>query len=116
MFAPNITTAIPKRRYQLGNYSIVILGEIESSDAQQYLFIMAAIREEENQPTMYVISQKTSEPDGSKTPCLRLVNELMDEILDCDPVWGELESFTDKALELAKGNLGLTDSSLHKLL
>ena len=47
MEAPKIQTAIPQRRYQLGEYSGVVLGEIESSDGVKYRYILALVREGE---------------------------------------------------------------------
>ena len=48
MEAPKIQTAIPQRRYQFGEYTGVVLGEIESSDAVKYQYILALVREGES--------------------------------------------------------------------
>ena len=60
MQAPNIQTAIPKQRYQLGPYQAVLLGEIESPDPVRYRFILALVREGETQPSVFITCEKNS--------------------------------------------------------
>ncbi len=47
MDAPKIQTAIPQRRYQFGEYTGVVLGDIESGDDVKYRYILALVREGE---------------------------------------------------------------------
>ena len=47
---PKIDTAIPQRRYQLGAYTVVVLGEIESSDGKDYRYVAAVVREGDPEP------------------------------------------------------------------
>jgi hypothetical protein len=56
MEAPKIQTAIPQRRYQFGEYTGVVLGEIESGDAVKYLYILA--QRGEGKPGFYVTAEK----------------------------------------------------------
>ena len=37
---PKIQRAIPKKRYQLGEFGVTVLGEIESPDIASYHYIM----------------------------------------------------------------------------
>ena len=39
----NIQTAIPKRRYRIGEFTAVVLGEVESEDRADYRYIMAVV-------------------------------------------------------------------------
>jgi hypothetical protein len=41
MSIPTITTAIPLRRYQYGEFVVTVLGDIESPDAVRYRYILA---------------------------------------------------------------------------
>lgn len=45
MDKPKITTAIPQRGYLLGEYGVMVLGEIESVDPPNYTFILAMVKE-----------------------------------------------------------------------
>ena len=40
---PTIATAIPKRRFQIGDYSASLLGEVESNDRRHYRYILALV-------------------------------------------------------------------------
>ncbi len=58
MERPKIQVAIPQRRYQLGSYQAVVLGEIESGDERRYQYILALVRQDETQPGFYVTAEK----------------------------------------------------------
>ena len=89
---PTIKTAIPKRRYQLGDHSASLLGEIESGDARHYRYILA-VRTGEREPVLYVCAALAERADGAYR--LRVVSELMTEVVDTNDRWGELDAFAE---------------------
>jgi hypothetical protein len=111
MHKPAITTAIPKRRYQIGHYTGVVLGDIESADNNQYLYIFAAIAEGNTDPDLYVIAEK-----NGKQADLRLESDTLSEVLDSSPDWKDLDRFAAKAIELSASLLGLSDQQPQRLM
>lgn len=111
MQAPNIQTAIPQRRYRLGEYHAVVLGEIESSDAVKYQYILALVREGESKPSFFVTAEKnprSRRQEGSHR--LRALTHNLDEDLGSSDRWSDLDSFATEALTVAAKILGLTDA------
>jgi hypothetical protein len=111
MQKPAITTAIPKRRYQIGQYTGVVLGDIESGDETHYLYIFAVIAEGQSDPDLYVIAQK-----NGKQADLRLESDTLSEVLDSSPAWKDLDQFAAKAIELSASLLGLSDQQPQRLM
>ena len=114
---PTIKTAIPKRRYQLGDHGASLLGEIESGDARHYRYILAFVRTGEREPVLYVCAEQTppaERADGAYR--LRVVSELMTEVVDTDDRWGELDAFAEQALKLGAQMLGLQQANIVKLM
>lgn len=114
---PNIRTAIPKRRYQLGDFTVTLLGEIESSDAANYHYILAFVPMGESEPTFYVSSEKVpprDRPDGAYR--LRVINSAMAEVMDQSDAWGDMDAFAEQGLELGQQALGLTGSEAMRLM
>lgn len=114
---PIIKTAIPKHRYQIGSHSASLLGEIESGDARSYRYILAFVPAGQTEPALYVCSEAappTERADGAYR--LRVVGELMSDIVDIDDRWGDLESFAEQALKLGAQMLGLGDTQTVRLM
>jgi hypothetical protein len=110
MQAPKIQTAIPQRRYQLGGYSGVVLGEIESGDDVKYRYILALVREGEAKPGFYVTAEKNPRRrahEGSHR--LRVITQGLDEEIESSDRWEDLDAFCEAALELAGKVLGLSN-------
>jgi len=118
MERPKIQTAIPQRRYQVGDYQAVVLGEIESGDAHRYQYILALVRTGESQPGLYVIAEKNPRKLAQEQGAfrLRVVTEGMDEDLGSADRWGEIETFAQEALTLAAQTLGLGDKPPQRLM
>ena len=55
---PGIRTAVPQRRYQLGGFTVVLLGDIDSADATEYRYIAAVVREGDPEPGLYVSAER----------------------------------------------------------
>jgi hypothetical protein len=114
---PNITTAIPKRRYQIGDYAASLLGEIESSDPRRYRYILAMVPAGDRTPTLYVTCEATPPKESSQGNYrLRLINEAMSEVMDTADGWGDLDAFAEQGLKLAAQALGLQREQVIRLL
>jgi len=114
---PVIRTAIPKRRYQLGAFSVSLLGEVESGDGIDYRYIMGFVAEGESRPSLYVCAERN--PPGERGEGgyrLRVVNEVLSEVLGSSDAWGDLDTFAEQALQLAGQALSLTDEEPYRLM
>lgn len=110
MNPPKIQTAIPRRRYQLGEYQCVVLGEIESLDEVKYQYILALVREGENRPSFYVTAEKNPRRrarEGSHQ--MRVITAGLDEEIGCSNAWDDLDAFCAEAFAVAAKVLGLGD-------
>lgn len=116
MQAPKIQTAIPQRRYQLGPYQAVLLGDIESGDGVRYRYILALVREGEAKPSLYVTAERNPRArshEGSHR--LRIISEALTDDLGSSDAWAELEAFAEEALRLAAQVLGLGEQTAQRL-
>ncbi len=114
---PKIQTAIPKQRYQFGEYSISVLGEIESPDPQTYQYIMAFVPEGKSQPVLYICSEKSLPKDRHEgSHRLRVINQAMSEIMSTGDQWRDLDTFSEEALKLGKQLLGLAGEQPARLM
>lgn len=109
MPAPRIQTAIPKRRYRVGPYEAVLLGDIESPDPVRYRFILALVRDGESKPSVYVTANKNPRSrahEGSHQ--LRLEREQTGEDLGSSDAFADADGFAEAALAAAARVLGLS--------
>jgi len=117
MDAPKIQTAIPKQRYRLGDYTAVVLGEIESGDGRRYEHILALVREGETKPSFYVTAEKNPRSrvqEGSH--CLCVISEHFTEELGSSDRWRDVDAFAGEALALAAKVLGLGEVVTTRLM
>ena len=105
MALPQITTALPKRRYQLGEFNLVVLGEIESPEPRKYQYLMGVIPEGGAKPELFV----TAERQKGGTYLMRVVAERAEQELEQSPNWNDLEYFCLDALLVVKKLLNLMD-------
>mgnify|MGYP003573249550 CR=1 FL=1 len=114
---PVIKTAIPKRRYQIGDYSASLLGEIESGDARAYRYILAFVAMGQREPSLFVCSETSppAEVDQGRYR-LRLINDAMSEVMDNSDRWGDLDAFSEQAVQLGVQALGLQREQVMRLL
>lgn len=117
MNRPQVTTALPKRRYQLGTFSAVVLGDIESPDPNAYHYILAVVQEGEQDPLLYVTCEALPEPadDGQRT-IVRVVAEEGEKALGPNDAWQDLEAFSDDAVAMVQKVMRLTDEIPARLL
>lgn len=114
MDKPNITTAIPQRRYQFGEYGVTVLGEIESADPPNYTFILAMVKEGESEPAVYVICDRRRR--GEYAYRMRLVMEGFNEPMGESDDWGDVDAFCEFALQVAAKALNLGNEAAHLLV
>ena len=113
---PTIQTAIPVKRYQYGEYGVTVLDEIESSDAAEYKYLMAFVKEGESSPVVFVSSEASSPEKRSEGRYqLRVINSTMDEVMSVDDVWSQLEGFCEQGLNIGSQLLGLDDDEPYPL-
>jgi len=114
---PKIQTAIPKKRFQLGEYGVTVLGEIESPDRQNYQFIMAFVPEGGDQPVLFVCSERSLPKDRDEgSHQIRVINSAMSEVMDINDQWRDLELFSTEGLKLGAQMLGLDDEQAFPLM
>ena len=112
---PAIRTAIPKRRYRLGEFTLTVLGDVESSDGIDYQYIMAVIQGQDPEPGMYITAERTDSPGGREL-LMRLVMRDGAEIIGSSDQWVSLEMFTGEAIDIVSRILGLSDETPYQLL
>lgn len=107
MNRPRITTAIPRRRYQIGEYVATVLGEIESPDPPNYRYILAVVKEGDAQPSLYVTAERRRR--GNFDYRVRLIMEGLDDTMAESDDFGELDTFCETALTVVRKALRLGD-------
>lgn len=113
---PTITTAIPKGRYQIGDYSATMLTDIQSPDARQYRHILAFVPDGQREPRFYVCCESATDPASPRLCNLRVVSEALSEVVDSSERWADADAFAEQALELGVQALGLSRQQIVKLL
>jgi len=114
---PKISTAIPKKRYQLGEYSITLLGEVETPDFPGYFYIMAFVPEGKTEPVLYICSEKT--PPNLRhegVARLKVINSAMSEIMDTNDSWKNLDDFAAEAINMGAELLGIQSEQVVPLM
>lgn len=114
---PQIRTAIPKRRYQVGDYAASLLGEIESGDQRVYRYILAFVPLGRKEPELYIYAEPTPPAERAQGAYqLRVASEVLSEVVDRDDRWGDLETFATQALKLGSQALGLQREQVVQLM
>lgn len=117
MYAPHIGSAIPKRRYQYGEFTVTLLRQIETNDPIQYQFVLAFVQEGQTTPVLFVTSEKNRRSEAVQgSHRMRLITENSDTVLDSSDEWRDEEAFTTAGLKIASNILGLTDVAPFRLM
>ena len=114
---PRIQTALPRRRYRLGEFSVTILGDVESADSRSYRYVLAVVREGEPEPGMYLTCEPN--PPGSGVEgafAMRLILQDGAQYVSGSDEWRDLEAFSQDGLRITQRVLGLTDEQAYRLL
>ena len=114
---PIIKTAIPERRYQIGDFAASLLGEIESGEGREFRYFLAFVPMGQREPSLYVCAEP-SPPIAAEEGRyrLRVINQSMSEVIDTGDQWGELDAFADQAVRLGTQLLGLQREQVIRLL
>ena len=114
MSKPAFKTAIPKRRYKLGEFSIVVLGEVESEDGIDYRYILAVVQGQDPEPGLYITAEKAA--TSGEGYSMRLSMKDGAEVIGSSAEWGSLDLFIDEALGIVSRVLNLGDETPYRLL
>lgn len=112
MSIPRISTAIPRRRYQYGEFVITVLGDIDSPDAADYRYIVAVAQEGSSTPGLFLCAER-----GTGGACdLRIAMADGSRVLDSSPAFCDLDLFVKEALRIIATMLNLSDEVPHRLM
>jgi hypothetical protein len=117
MERPSIKTAIPKRRYKLGEFVVTVLGEIETDDPRQYQYIAAVVVEGDKEPGIFLTAERNrgaEARDGSHA--LRLIMRDGAQVIGSSDRFGEEEQFAKAALDIVVKVLDLDDEEPYRLM
>ncbi len=106
---PGFDTAVPVRRYQVGEYQAVILGDIESTDGREYRYIMAMIVDGSHEPKLYLALERNRDRNEEGRWLMRVMGHRLDESLGASDQWENIDQFTASAMNVAMKVLGLSD-------
>jgi hypothetical protein len=109
---PAISTAIPLRRYKFGEFTLTVLGDIESPDQLKYRYIMAVIQGEDPEPGLYI----TAEQGTGKDMAMRIMMRDGDEVIGHSAQWRDLDEFVNAALDVVARVLNLSDETPYQLV
>lgn len=112
---PAIRTAIPRRRYRLGEFTLTVLGDIESGDGIDYQYIMAVIQGQDPEPGLYITAERPDTPGGREL-LMRLVMRDGAEVIGSSDQWVSLDMFTGEAIDIVSRILNLSDETPYQLL
>jgi hypothetical protein len=115
MSKPGIVTAIPKRRFRLGEFSLTVLGEIESNDDRDYGYIMAVIQGEDPEPGLYLTAERSGGTAHNRYD-MRLVMRDGEDVIGSSEAWHDLDAFTDEAIGIVSRILNLTDEEPYRMM
>lgn len=112
MNKPGIETAIPVRRYSFGEFTLTVLGEIESSDGIHYAYVMAVIQGQGPEPGIYLTAEKGTDAGYD----MRLVMHDGEEIIGHSEQWNNLDVFVEEAVNIVSRVLNLSDEVPYQLM
>jgi len=112
MKKPGIVTAIPVRRYSFGEFTLTVLGEVESSDGIRYAYVMAVIQGQDPEPGIYITAERETAPVCD----MRLVMRDGAEIIGRSEQWNNLDMFVEEAVRVVSQVLNLSDEVPYQLL
>ncbi len=110
MTLPTIQSAIPKNRYQYGEFSVTLLTDVDSGDTTRYLYIVAVLREGSTQPEVYITCEPFTENDKN-TYRVRVLSEHEEHVISIDTQWHDQQRFCDYALQGIQQMFELSDET-----
>jgi hypothetical protein len=112
MSKPSIVTAIPLRRYTFGEFTLTLLGDIDTRDAVNYRYILAVVQGDDPEPGLYL----TAEQGGGDELAMRIMMRDGDEVIGHSGAWRELDVFVEEALRIVSQVLNLSDETPYQLM
>jgi hypothetical protein len=109
---PAIRTAIPVRRYSYGEFTLTVLGDIESSNNVSYVYVMAVIQGQNSEPGLYLTAERVA---GSGYD-MRIIMQDGEEIIGHSEQWADLDVFVEEALKVVSRVLNLSDEAPYQLM
>lgn len=109
---PAIKRALPQRRYKFGEFTLVVLGDIETGDALNYRYILAVVRDGDAEPGIYL----TCEAARGGMMQLRLIMRDGNEVVAEDAGFADIEVFTTTGIEMLRQILNLGDEEPYRLV
>lgn len=117
MESPKFETAVPKRRYQVGGFRVVLLGDVQSRDSNHYQYILAFVPEGSQEPFLYITSEKNqgeSAAEGSHR--IRIVAPHDARVLGANDRWSDIELFAEDGLLMGRKLLDLMDEEPYRMM
>ena len=117
MAIPKIGRALPKRRYQIGEYSAVLLGEIENVENFHFIYFLAMVKDGDREPSICISFEQEMASDADDQPySINLYTKDQKQILAYSPQALSMDEFDKGALQTAMKILQLTDEKPCRLL
>ena len=108
---PAIQTAIPMRRYSYGEFTLTVLGEIESGDDIRYTWIMAVIQGQNPEPGLYLTAEQSAGPGYD----MRIIMSGGEQLIGHSEQWSDLDVFVEEAVKVVSRVLNLSDETPFQL-
>lgn len=111
VYMPHIRSAVARRRYRLGSYTAVLLDQIESVGAVEYLYIVAVRRDGDDLPCLFVTSETSEMPEGlgGRPHFLGMFDASGHSNLGASDEWADMEHFASRALSIVIARLNITE-------
>lgn len=112
MKKPAIQTAIPVRRYSYGEFTLTVLGEIESNDAARYAYVMAVIQGQDPEPGLYLTAEQAADSGYD----MRIIMQDGEQVIGHSEQWSDLDAFVEQAIRVVSQVLNLSDEAPYQLM
>ncbi len=112
MHKPDILRALPQRRYKFGEFTVVVLADIETRDTVDYRHIVAVVCDGDPEPGIYLCCERAA----GGVYQMRLMMRDGAEVIADDPQFADLEAFTLSALDVLRQILNLGDEEPYRLM
>ncbi len=110
----DIKTAIPKRRYQIGDFGASLLGEIESGDARATATSWPS-SSSDSRSLRSTYSEQSPPPERERQVCAAGDQRSHVRGGGYDE-WGDLDAFAEQGLRLGVQALGLQQEQIARLM
>lgn len=114
MQIPKFATAIPQRRYKIGEFHAVILADVESQDGVDYVWVFALVREGESEPLLYITLEKVNGDDSPYQMTVRLEDQA--KTYPAGEEMRDVNNFTAVSIDAVVKLFKLEDEEPYRLL